>query len=135
MHAVRKVFNGGQLKGAGRWLSITVGTTALIGASAVSVASPARADSVNQVCNTFHSWTECISYDYTNGDIAVNALNGYSTTEAESLWFSYNGGIIASQGFSIPPNAWRGFSYYWGVLPADQVCGGIDSVTIVCTNF
>ncbi len=131
MHAALKIFGGGK---AARWrLSAAVGAVAVVGASTVLAASPARADDYQQTCNTFHNWTECVSYDYTNGNVAVNALNGYSTSQNESLWGEI-GSQVYSQAFNIPPHSWAGFSWHNGIPPG-QVCAGIDSVQVVCGFF
>jgi len=120
-----------------RWrLAAALGAAAAIGATAVSVAPPARADVVDQKCNTYHSWTECVSYDYNNGNLAVNALNGYSTTETESLWMEDSYNDVNSQGFVIPAHSWAGFSWHWGPIASEiTICAGIDGVKIVCQNF
>jgi len=118
-----------------RRLSAAVGAVAAIGASTVLVASPAYADNVEQWCNTYHSWTECISMDWTNGYLAVNALNGYPTTQAAALWAKRGGVTLGLKGFNIPPHTWAGFPIYMGDQPPFTACAGIDSVQIVCGNF
>ena len=135
MHAALKIFNGGKLvTRATRWrLPAAVGTAAVIGAGTVLAATPAHADTYQQVCSTYHSWTECVSYDYTNGNLAVNALNGYSTSENEALWMDV-GPLVHSQAFNIPPHSWAGFAWHFG-NPPGPVCAGIDSVQIVCGTF
>jgi hypothetical protein len=138
MHPALKVSSGGQLVGrATRWrLTAALGAAAIIGASAVSIAPPASADTVDQKCGTYNSWTECISYDYNNGNLAVNALNGYSTSETESLWMEDSYGDVFSEGFVIPAHSWAGFSVHWGPISSGiEICAGIDSVKIVCNNF
>jgi hypothetical protein len=135
MHASVKIFSAGKPPShAIRWrLSAVVGTMAVIGVGTVMVASPAHADTYQQKCSTYHSWTECISFDYTNGNLAVNALNGYSTSENEALWMNpfMN---VRSEAFNIAPHNWAGFAVHMGNPPGD-VCAGIDSVQIVCTFF
>lgn len=135
MHAAVKIFNGGKLiTRATRWrLSAAVGTVAVIGVGTMLAASPAHADTYQQTCSTYHSWTECISFDYTNGNLAVNALNGYSTSENEALWMNPFM-RVRSEAFNIPPHNWAGFSWHSGNPPGD-VCAGIDSVQIVCAFF
>ncbi len=134
MHPALKVFKAG--RAIPRRLAAALGAVAVTGASAVSVAPPARADVYNQVCQTYHSWTECVSYDWTNGNLAVNALNGYSVTQTESLWMKDAYGDLNSQGFNIPAHSWAGFSWHWGPISSEiEICAGIDSVKIVCDSF
>ncbi|MBF9073952.1 hypothetical protein [Streptacidiphilus fuscans] len=120
-----------------RRLSATLGAVAAIGVSTVVVAPSAHADDYVQHCGTYHSWTECISFDYTTETTAVNALNGYSYDQTESLYYEFHNGQVFSQGIDIPAHSWRGFSEE-GAFPAnsDPVCAGIgDVANIVCADF
>jgi hypothetical protein len=113
-------------------LSAAVGAAAVIGAGTVLAASPARADYTQQSCNTFHSWNECISFDYTNGYLTVSAFNGYATSETEALWIKV-GPYSNTQAFDIPSFHAAGFS--WHYPAANDACVGIDNVQIVCASF
>lgn len=117
-----------------RRLSVAAATIAVAGGSMLT-ASPAYADYVTQNCNVYHSWTECISYDYTNGNLAVNALNGYSTTQVEALWMSLNGSQVDNRGFSIPPHTWAGYAHDYGSQNPFTACAGINNVQIICASF
>jgi hypothetical protein len=135
MHAALKIFSGGKLvTRATRWrLPAAVGVAAVIGAGTMLAAPSASADTYHQACSTYHSWTECISFDYTNGNLAVNALNGYSSSQNEALWMNpFNS--VRSEAFNIPPNSWAGFPWHMS-FPPGYVCAGIDSVKIVCDTF
>jgi hypothetical protein len=108
---------------------------ALVGASTVLAASPAYADDpVVYFSNTYHSWTGYISYDYALKTISVNMINGYSTSQTEALWISIGGDKIETQGYVIPAGSGAGFDIGAPIVFA-QVCGGIDTVTIVCGTF
>lgn len=120
---------------ARRRLLAAVGAVAVIGASTVLVTSPAYADGTEQFCNSYHLWTECISYDFTNGNLAVNALNGYSTTEAAALWAERGNVTLGIKGFNIPPHSWAGFPIPLGAQSPFTACAGIDNVPIVCGSF
>lgn len=134
MHAALKIFSGGKLATRGGRLRLlaAVGAAAVIGAGTALAASPARADSTEQECNSYHSWTECITFDYTNGYLTVSAYNGYSTTETEALWMQF-GDYTNTQAFNIPSHHTAGFSWY--APGANDVCAGIDNVQIVCHTF
>ena len=136
MYAALKIFGGGN-PGAVRWrrFSAMVGTAAVIGAGTVLAASPAHADTYTQSCSAYHSWTECISFDYTDQVIAVNAHNGYSTEETEALWISVGANVVATKGFDIPAGSGAGFGIATPDIPSNTVCGGIDNVRIACANF
>ena len=136
MYPALKIFGGGN-PAALRWrrFSAVVGAAALVGVGTTVAASPAQADTYTQKCAAYHSWTECISYDWTNGNLAVNAINGYSTTETEALTITLGGITVATQAFDIPPGTGRGYAVYWGGAPADPACAKIDSITIVCDTF
>jgi hypothetical protein len=135
MHAAIKIFGRRKpVNRATRWrLPAAVGVAAVIGVGTVMVASPAHADTYRQACSTYHSWTECISFDYTNGNLAVNALNGYSSSQNESLWMNPFM-MVRSEAFNIAPGTWAGFAWHTG-NPPGNVCAGIDSVQIVCDVF
>jgi hypothetical protein len=127
------VFSGRKLVSrAIRWrLAVALGAATVMGASAVAVASPARADDVVQDCNTYHNWTECISYDYTNGNLAVNALNSGNAGN-HSVWMvNTPPSEVFSASFNFSAGHWVGFAEH--TPPRSEVCGGIDSTTIVCS--
>lgn len=134
MHAALKIFSGGKLATRGHRLRLlaTVGTAVVIGAGATLAASPARADSTEQKCNSYHSWTECITFDYTTGYLSVSAYNGYSTAETEALWMEV-GVNTDTETFFIPSHQTASFS--WHAPGANDVCAGIDSIQIVCHTF
>jgi hypothetical protein len=133
MNPPLSAFSGGKLASrAARWrVAAALGAAAVIGASAVAVASPARADVFDQTCNTYHSWTVCVSLDDTSGNLAVNAVNS-STAGNHSLWMTVDPGELYSESFYFSAGSWVGFAKY----QADaftEVCGGIDSTEIVCS--
>jgi hypothetical protein len=132
MHAALKIFSGGKRGVHSRRLSAVAGIVAVIGASTMA-ASPAYAqDKVAQTCQSYHSWTECISYDFTNGNVAINAYNGYSSSETESLTLITNpDGGEWSEGFTIPAGNWRGFSEHVGIEPTGDNFGYIDNTLVV----
>ena len=113
--------------GTARWrrLSAVAGVAALTCAGVVLAASPASADS--RVCGSYHSWTECI--DYSSGILSVDAHNGYSVTEVETVWLNthYDGPIAIPAGDDLI----FGFSTGGPI----HACASIDSVQIVCGNF
>lgn len=113
-------------------LSAAVGAVAVIGAGTMLAASPASADFTQQECNTFHSWNECVSFDYTTGYLSVSAYNGYSTSQTEALWINVNGNTD-TQAFVIPSHHSAGFR--WSFISANEACAGIDNVQIVCASF
>jgi hypothetical protein len=136
MHPTLKIFSGGKLfRRATRWqLSAVLGAAAVVGTGTVLTASPAHADTFRQSCNTYHQWTECVSYDYTNGVVAVNALNGYPAQQNNvSVAVSVDNQPF-SEVFNIPSGNWRGFAVYNG-FPPNEVCGSINTVLIVCGSF
>ena len=137
MHAALKIFSGGKLVPVGRRLAAVASSVAVIGAGTVLAASPAHAqDTVSQVCSSYHSWTECISYDFNNGNVAINAYNGYSTAQTESLTLITNpDGGQWSEGFTIPAGSWRGYAEHLGSEPSGSTCGSIDTVQVVCGNL
>jgi hypothetical protein len=135
MHAVFKIFGNRKLV-TPRWrLSAIAGTVAVIGASSALAAAPAYAqDKVTQVCQSYHSWTECVSYDFTNGNIAINAHNGYSTSETEALTIQAIG-TGWSEAFTIPAGGWSGFSEHLGSEPTGTTIGLIDNVLVVSAQL
>jgi hypothetical protein len=131
MNPPRDAFNGRKLVSrAIRWRLAPITAAAVIGASAVAIASPARADEVHQACNTYHNWTECVSYDYTNGNLAVNALNN-GNAGTHSVFLENYPSAVYSESFNFSAGNWVGFAKH--TMPATEVCGGIDSTTIVCS--
>jgi len=136
MHAAIKIFGGRKSRATRRRrLSAAAGAMAVIGVSAMLAAPSAYADNFEQYCNGYHSWTECISYDWSNGNLAVNALNGYSYAQTEALWIKVYGVMVANQGFNIPAHSWRGFPHFLGTGNSFSACAGIDDVQIVCGTF
>jgi hypothetical protein len=136
MHPTLKLFSDRRLpRRVTRWqLSAVLGVATVISAGTVLIASPAHADSVGQACGTYHSWTECVSYDYLTGDVVVNALNGYPTQQNNvSVTMSIHN-LPYSKVFNFPPGSWRGFSVY-SQLPPGVVCASINAVPIVCGSF
>jgi hypothetical protein len=134
MQIASSTFGDGKPRATWRRLSAAVGVVAAIGAGTVFAASPAHADAYRQSCATYHSWTECVSFDYTDNVLAVNATNGYSVAETEALWISV-GSSKTTEGFDIPAGGARGFGIGLPGVPLTRVCGGIDTVQIVCTTF
>ena len=136
MNSPLNVFNSGKLASrASRWrLAAALGTAAVIGAGTVAVASPARADDVEQDCVTYHSWTVCISYDWTT---KVTAVNGRNTGNAgsHSLFMNVDGTTF-SRAYTFTAGQWYGFSENT-VQPSDiiKTWGGIDSTSIVGVIF
>lgn len=98
---------------------------------AASPASAAPADTISTNCATYHSWTECLAYNYTTGNFGLSAYNGYSVSEYETLWFAVNGHTY-SEPFTIPSGGTRGFGVHTG---AGYACEGIDSVTFYCWQY
>jgi hypothetical protein len=129
------VFNDRKLvsRAIRRRLAVALGAAAVIGSSAMAVASPAMADQYVQYCQTYHSWTECISFDPNNGNLAVNALNN-STVGNHSMWLTNYPGGTHSQVVYFSAGNWVGFPVHQ--TPGSQVCAGIDTTTILCrTGF
>ena len=91
----------------------------------------AHADTVTSYCANYHSWGECVSYDYSNGNYAVNAQNNYFTSEIEALATTI-GNQCNTEAFVIPAHNSRGFA--WNNTPGDA-CAWIDNVEIVCGSF
>ena len=87
-------------------------------------------DAVSEACNSYHDWTECITWDASAGILTVNAYNGYYVTEDENVWIFDQS---VSENLAIP----SGDSYGFGLYTTDpgSVCAGIDSLTIVCGNL
>jgi len=134
MPTAPKIFDSGK-PGVrrGRRLAAVVSAMAAVCASVV-LTSPAHADEVTQACASYHSWTECVAFDYDTQTLSINALNGYSYSQVESLTIK-TGGDQSSQGFNIPSHAWRGFS--WKHTPEHNVpvFGFIDDVQVVFGYF
>lgn len=108
-----------------RRFSAVAGVAALACAGTVVAASPASA---SEQCGSYHNWTECIQYS--GGVLAVNAYNGYSVAETETLWLNnYSFGPI-----TIPSGQWSGWYGYTTGGPI-YACAGIDSIQIVCGSF
>lgn len=139
MHPMLKVFNGGKLsrRATRRQLSAVLGAAVVVGAGTALTASPAHADAFQQVCSTYHSWTECVSYDATDNVVAVNALNGYSTQQNNVALAVSIGNNPFSEVFNIPSGSWRGFGVSWSISPfhPEEICGSINTVPIVCGSF
>jgi hypothetical protein len=115
----------------GRRFAAAATVAALVGASTVLAASSASADTIVTHCAVYHSWTECLSYDYSNGTYGLAATNGYSVSEYETLWFTV-GGTQYSDTLTIPSGATRGFG---ASAPAGYACEGIDNVTFYCWQY
>ncbi len=130
MKSPLNVFNSGKpASRAYRWrLAAALGAVTAIGASAVAVASPAKADEVYQDCVAYHSWTVCVSYDLTNGNTAVTGMNS-GNAGTHSLFLEVNGGYY-SNAYTFNAGQWYGFAEH--VDPGtDKTWGGIDSTRIV----
>lgn len=116
-----------------RKLAATVAAAGIL-TSGVALASPAmaagiRPDSTTQHCDSYHSWTECLTYNYSDGEFTVAAYNGYDVAEYEDVWI----GGIASASFTIPSGDWGSYSVSAGA--PSSACAGIGSVTIVCGSY
>lgn len=135
MNSPLNIFSSGKLAGrASRWrLAVAVGTAAAIGASAVAVATPARADDVDQTCVTYHSWTVCVSHDWTTGKTAVNGMNT-GNAGLHSLFMNLYGDVYSSA-HNFTAGQWYGFAENSVPIGSEKVWGGIDSTTIVGQYF
>ena len=128
---VTTIESGKSRAGRGRRLAAVAGLVGLVGAGSVVAASPAFADSVGSNCSVYHSWTECLSYDYTTGNFGLAATNGYGVSEKETLWFTVNG-YKYSDTFTIPSGGTDSFGVHTG---SGYACEGIDSVTFYCWQY
>lgn len=133
MNTAFKLSRRGGSGTARRLLSAVMGAVAIAGGGMLA-ASPAQADSTESHCTDYNSWQLCLSYDYTTGTYAVNALNDYSTSETEALWLKIDGTMVQNEAFVIPSHAWRGFGYKAGFGQYEE-CAGIDNVQIICEDF
>lgn len=105
-----------------RWLAVPA-TLMAIG-SGLLTASPASADSYNQVCQYGIANTEiCVSYDYTNGNAAMNVFNNSQSSLYVDLSMSYEGGGTFENGITISPISWAGFAHHLGTAHPGQICG------------
>ncbi|MFI9383707.1 hypothetical protein [Kutzneria sp. NPDC052558] len=114
-----------------RWLASAACVAAMAGTGVLLAASPASADAITTHCSVYHSWTECLAYDYTTGNFGLSAYNGYSVSEYETLWFTVNG-YEYSESFTIPSHDTRGFNVH---TAPGYACEGIDSVLFYCWQY
>jgi hypothetical protein len=119
-----------------RWLATAACVAAMVGTGVVLAASPASAApaSPNNIvghCVQYHSWNECLSYNYSAGDYVLSAYNGYSVSEYETIWFTVNGHEYYSN-VTIPSGYTASFAVY---TAAGYSCEGIDSVQFGCWQF
>jgi hypothetical protein len=117
------------------------------GASAAGAAT----DNYKQFCSGYQGNSGvnlCISYDYTDGELAVNAYNDNAANSAFlsaalSLRVQINQNYNMDQ---VTQNEWAGKTWwgngeYWGAAPgANVVCGtvAVDSgalIDAICANF
>jgi hypothetical protein len=111
--------------------------TAMVLAVAVTAAglfvasdgSASANDSISEDCNTYHSWTECITYDSSEGFLQVTAFNGYVTTEEETVSM-VAGGLSYGEVFDIPTFDSSGLGFYTSA--PGYVCAYIESQKVVC---
>jgi hypothetical protein len=132
MYPVLKIFNDVEAAVI-RWSRL--GVVAAVGVSAALVASPAHATSPPESCAGYHSWTECVSFNDADSDLAVNVENGYSVAQNEAVWITVNGSAVTNQSIDIPANSWRGYAQFYNLPEAAEVCAGIGVVQIVCGIF
>jgi hypothetical protein len=114
-----------------RRLAAAACIAAIAGTSTILAASSASADTVSSNCSVYHSWTECLSYDYTSGNFGLAATNGYGVSEHETLWFTVNG-YKYSDTVTIPSGGTDSFGVHTG---AGYACEGIDTVTFYCWQY
>jgi hypothetical protein len=126
-----KTIKSGKPRTYRRLLASAACITAMVGTGAILAASPASADTISTNCAVYHSWTECLSYNYTLGNFGLAATNGYGVAEYETLWFTVNGHKY-SDTVTIPSGGTAGFGVHTG---AGYACEGIDSVTFACWQY
>jgi hypothetical protein len=106
-----------------RWLAVPA-TLMAIGGGLLTASPASAADIFNQVCNYGYAGTEiCISYDYTDGNTAINVDNGSQSSLYADLQIIYAGGGASQNGITISPVSWYGFSHHLGVANPGQICG------------
>ena len=116
-----------------RRLAAAACIAAMAGTGVVLAASPASAaaDTITTNCVNYHSWRECLAYDYSAGDFGLAAHNGYSVPEYETIWFTVNGVKYYST-LTIPSGATASFPVYTG---PGYACEGIDNVQFGCWQY
>jgi hypothetical protein len=115
-----------------RRLTTAACIAAMAGTGVMLGASPASADTVSPPhCSVYHSWTECLSYDYTTGNFGLAATNGYGVSEYETLWFTVNG-YKYSYSVTISSGGTADFGEHVG---AGYACEGIDSIQFYCWQY
>lgn len=130
-----------------RLLSAVAIVSALAFGGVVATAGVASADdNWKQYCSGIYGGLmTCISYDYTNGNLAVNAHNGNSNGLGYAMVMirvRHNNVFTKATNSEdvLPGNSWLGEPLYWGRPPgADQVCGFLtgngEILSEECGNF
>lgn len=121
-----------KIKLAGRTAIVLAAAVTAAGFFVASGGSASANDSTSEYCSTYHSWTECITYDFTQYVLQVTAYNGYGVAEnGENVWIGSSG---EGKNFNIPAFGTYGYGQD-ASIDNQQFCGGIGSQTIVCGSF
>jgi hypothetical protein len=100
------------------------GSVAALAIGGALTASPAFADTFSQSCNNFTQFEVCISYDYTNGNAAVNVLNEQNVTQSYIMDLVQTRTNTAEiEHATIAPYSWFGFPWHLGEASPGQLCG------------
>jgi hypothetical protein len=90
-------------------------------------------DAISEACNTYHSWTECITYDSSTDVLQVSAFNGYVFEEEETVSIQASDDQDEGEVMDIPTYDSSGLGFY--TSDPGHACGYIDSQEVVCGTF